>query len=166
MDEAFRALTLKELDARERLPYFKVYEMLTQGADAGLHIGGIMIVSSPRSIPQEERCPVPEPLLDQLYRADARGLDDLVSTVPARTRAMLAVYCYQRRHLRSIGLAVAASCEESQLHLVAGHAGTVLFEQARAMPDVKTPTHFEDRQKISLSSGLLREVVRDDDDLT
>ena len=73
---------------------------------------------------QEEDCPVPEHLLGQLYRAKAHGLDELVATVPAKTRAMLALYCYRRVHLQSIGLAVAASCEEYDLEeLVAALVG-------------------------------------------
>ena len=84
---------------------------------------------------QEEGCPVTEHLLGQLYRANARGLDELVESVPARTRAMLALYCYRRTHLQSIGLAVAASCEEYELEELAGHAGRVLFEKARQAPE-------------------------------
>jgi len=40
-------------------------------------------------IPQEETCPIPENLLGQLYRASSHGLDSLIATVPAKTRAML-----------------------------------------------------------------------------
>ena len=60
------------------------------------------------SSPQEETCPVPENLLGMLYRASPHGLDSLIATVPARTRAMLALYCHSRAHLQSIGFAVAA----------------------------------------------------------
>ena len=47
-------------------------------------------------IPQEETCPIPENLLGQLYRASSHGLDSLIATVPAKTRAMLALYCHRR----------------------------------------------------------------------
>ena len=58
----------------------------------------------------EESCPVPESLLGQLYRVTPQGLPALIDAVPANTRAMLAVYCYRRAHLASLGIAIAASC--------------------------------------------------------
>jgi len=42
---------------------------------------------------------------------------------PPRTRAMLAVYCYRRAHLASIGLAIAASCDEDDLAEHGGNLG-------------------------------------------
>ena len=112
---------------------------------------------------QEEDCPVPEHLLGQLYRAKAHGLDELVATVPAKTRAMLALYCYRRRHLQSIGLAVAASCEEHDLEEFGGHAGRVLFEKARQAPDEAPRNYYAVRRNVSLSSGSIMQVVIDQD---
>jgi hypothetical protein len=112
---------------------------------------------------QEEGCPVTEHLLGQLYRANARGLDELVETVPARTRAMLALYCYRRTHLQSIGLAMAAGCEEYELEELAGHAGRVLFEKARQAPDTARLSHYATRQNVSLSNGALLQRVIDQD---
>src|SRR5258707_7713272 len=97
-------------------------------------------------IPQEETCPVPENLLGMLYRANSHGLDSLIATVPARTRAMLALYCHRRTHLQSIGLAVAASCELHDLEEIGGHAGRVLFEKAREMPEQVQTTHYVGRK--------------------
>ena len=118
------------------------------------------------SIPQEEKCPVPEDVLGQLYRANSHGLHELVATVPAETRAMLALYCYQRGHLRSIGLAIATSCKQHDLEVVGGHAGKALFENSRSAPDQAPTSHYLERRKVTLSTGLLREVVQDEDDLT
>ena len=84
---------------------------------------------------QEESCPVPERLLGELYRANAHGLDALVATVPPSVRAMLALYCFRRGHLNSIGLAVAASCEEYDLIEAGGRAGQALYEMARERPE-------------------------------
>jgi len=114
-------------------------------------------------IPQEETCPIPENLLGQLYRASSHGLDSLIATVPAKTRAMLALYCHRRTHLQSIGLAVAASCEERDLEEIGGHAGRVLFEKARAAPeDVRVSSYIE-RKHISLSRGAIMQVVINQD---
>ena len=121
-----------------------------------------MLLSRP-SIPQEEHCPVPEHLLGQLYRASSHGLVDLVATLNPTTRAMLALYCYRRAHLRSIGLAIAVSCDQAELEYLSGHAGTVLFEKAREAPREALLSHDRERQKITLSTGTLREVVQDED---
>ena len=73
------------------------------------------------SIAQEENCPVPELVLGQFYRASSHGLDELVATVPAEARAMLALYCYRRAHLQSIGLAIATRCEQQELEAFGGN---------------------------------------------
>ncbi len=119
----------------------------------------------PRSvIPQEELCPVPEHVLGQLYRASSHQLDDVVASVPSSTRAMLALYCYRRTHLQDIGLAIATSCSEFDLREVGGYAGTVLFKKAREAPCHVRRTHFRERLKVTLSTGILKDVVKDDDE--
>ena len=118
------------------------------------------------SISQEENCPVPEHVLGQLYRANSHGLHELVATVPAETRAMLALYCYRRAHLQSIGLAIATSCEQHELEAFGGYAGKALFENSRRAPDKAKSSHYLERRKVTLSTGLLREVVQDEDDQT
>ena len=114
-------------------------------------------------IPQEETCPIPENLLGQLYRANSHGLDSLIATVPAKTRAMLALYCHRRTHLQSIALAVAASCEECDLEEIGGHAGRVLFEKARAAPEDVRVSSYVERKHVSLSRGTIMQVVIDQD---
>lgn len=114
----------------------------------------------------EETCPVPESVLGQLYRASPHGLDALIETVPAQTRAMLAVYCYRRAHLASVGLAIAASCEEDDLAQYGGNLGADLFVKSRTA-DAVTESYQSQRRKISLSSGPIRQLpplVDDDED--
>jgi len=108
----------------------------------------------------EETCPVPESVLGQLYRSSPHGLSELVATVPAQARAMLAIYCYRRAHLASIGLAIAASCEEDDLATHGGNLGADLFKKSRqadAAPQIQNQ-----RQKISLSKGALMTVIEQD----
>jgi hypothetical protein len=114
-------------------------------------------------LPQEEHCPVPEHFLGELYRAKAHGLDELVATVPPKTRAMLAIYCYRRTHLQSVGLAVAASCKEYDLEEFGGHAGRVLFEKARQAPGNARPSYYAVRRNVSLSTGNIMQVAIDQD---
>jgi hypothetical protein len=114
-------------------------------------------------IPQEDSCPVHEYVLGQLYRASSHGLDELISTVPAATRAMLALYCYRRAHLQSIGLAIAAGCDEYDLKEYGGYAGKALFEISRNAPDEFHSPHYLNRRKVTLSTCALRHFVEDED---
>jgi len=106
---------------------------------------------------EEEACPVADQLLGEIYRASAHGLNELIATVSPTARALLAVYCYRRAHLASIGLAIAATCEKDDLSSVGGNAGAMLFEQSREnlQPEL-IGTHANSRRKITLSAGPLR----------
>lgn len=97
----------------------------------------------------EEECPVEESLLGELYRASPLGLHALVDTVPAKTRAMLAHYCYRRSHLFDLGLAIASTCDRRDLMAAAGQVGSAIFEQSRTQP-VTAPNKGK---KVTLSSG-------------
>lgn len=105
----------------------------------------------------EEVCPVPEAILGQLYRSSPHGLDALIDTVPARTRAMLAVYCYRRAHLMPVGLAIAASCDQDDLSEYGGNLGADLFVKSR-QADIVNDGYTTNRRKISLSSGPIRQL--------
>ena len=113
-------------------------------------------------IPQEERCPVPEAVLGQLYRASTHGLEELVANVPSETCAMLALYCYRRAHLQTIGLAIASRCKVDDLETFGGNAGRALFEKARKFRTTPpAPQHLK-RRTITLATGALRRVIRDE----
>ena len=77
----------------------------------------------------EEPCPVSDEVLGALYRVSADGLNELIATVPPKVRALLAVYCYRRAHLASIGLVIATTCEQHDL-AGCGNIGAVLFERS------------------------------------
>jgi hypothetical protein len=117
-------------------------------------------------IPQEDYCPVPDEVLGKLYRASPQGRNDLIATVGSHTRAMLALYCYRRAHLQSLGLVIAATCAKDELETFGGNFGKALFEKARAAVDKLEPSRVVRRRKVTLSSGLLRPVVQDEDDFS
>jgi hypothetical protein len=106
-------------------------------------------------LPQEEACPVPESLLGDLYRASPEGLHGLVETIPSRVRAMLAVYCYRRGHLASLGLAIAATCDKVEMTEAGGQFGAVIFEQSRQAPEVVP----EKRRKVTLPTRSSLQLV-------
>src|SRR5216683_3075859 len=105
----------------------------------------------------DDLCPVPDEMLGEMYRASAHGLSELIATVSPTARVLLAVYCYRRVHLASIGLAIAATCDKDDLADWGGNAGAVLFERSReAPPALPSNTYTTGRRKITLATGLLR----------
>lgn len=104
----------------------------------------------------DDACPVPESIFGQLYRAHAQGLPQLVETIPAQTRAMLALFCYRRAHLHALSLAIASSCEEADLVEAGGRVGQVLFELSRQadQPAAVQPDQ-PGRRKVTLAKGPL-----------
>src|SRR6202166_423670 len=105
---------------------------------------------------EDEPCPVADQMLGEMYRASAHGLNELIATVSPAARALLAVYCYRRAHLASIGLAIAATCEIEDLTWSGGNTGAVLFERSREAPKpASMDTHAVGRRKITLATQPL-----------
>src|ERR1700730_1896622 len=88
---------------------------------------------------EDELCPVPDEMLGEMYGASAHGLNEIIATVSPTARVLLAVYCYRRAHLASIGLAIAATCEKEDLTSWGGNAGAILFERSRQSPELSSP---------------------------
>jgi hypothetical protein len=116
-------------------------------------------------MPDDDVCPVRDELLGELYGASKLGLPALVATVPPRIRAMLALFCYHRSHLHSMGLAIAASCDEDDLVRLGGRVGATLFtrSQEEQLPQPLASNHTNKR-KITLASGQLRNMAPLEDD--
>ena len=107
---------------------------------------------------EDEPCPVADQMLGEMYRASAHGLNELIATVSPAARALLAVYCYRRAHLASIGLAIAATCEKDDLTWVGGNAGATLFERSREAPQSSfTEVRANGRRKITLAAKPIRQ---------
>jgi hypothetical protein len=110
-------------------------------------------------MPDDDVCPVRDELLGQLYGASTLGLTQLVATVPPTVRAMLALFCYHRSHLHSMGLSIAASCDEDDLVRFGGRVGSTLFARSREAPAAQQlASPHANRRKITLASGTLRSM--------
>lgn len=77
-------------------------------------------------------CPVPLETLNQLSRADASTVLAEIRDFSEEKRVRLALYCYNRSHLRMLGLIVAASVDPARLAALAGPMGEVMAAQSRA----------------------------------
>jgi hypothetical protein len=105
----------------------------------------------------DEICPVREELLGELYSASKLDMPVVVTTLTPVTRALLALFCYRRSHLRRIGMAIAAGCDEDDLIRLGGRVGAHLFAISRDTPQ-KTNGVKANRRNITLATGSLRNM--------
>ena len=123
------------------------------------------MLPSQRVFLEDESCPVADQTLGEIYRASPHGLNELIATVAPTARAMLALYCYRRAHLASIGLAIAATCEQDELTSLGGNAGGILFERSREAPrTIPVNAYIAGRRKITLATELLQQFSPVDDE--
>ena len=102
----------------------------------------------------EEACPISEELLGDLYRSNPHGLPALVNSVGPQTRAMLALYCYRRAHFQTIGLSIAATCDEVDLAAL-GSAGALLYSRSREAPLEPSVNYQMSRRRVTLARGTV-----------
>src|ERR1700745_3126592 len=107
---------------------------------------------SSRDAYENERCPVRDELLGEMYRASESGLPMLVESVSSDVRAKLALFCYRRSHLHSLALAIAASCSERERVETGGRVGAALYALPREPASRSTPGTSSNRKPITLST--------------
>jgi len=113
----------------------------------------------------KDACPVEDELLGSLYRSSAQGLPELVLSVPAETRAMLALFCYRRSHMQELALAIASTCELRDLVQWGGALGSAIYAMAQQTVTKPAPAPTSGRRKVTLSTAPLSTFARLDDDL-
>jgi hypothetical protein len=112
----------------------------------------------------KDACPVEDELLGSLYRASAQGLPELVLSVPAQTRAMLALFCYRRSHMQELALAIASTCELRDLVQWGGALGSAVYAQAQQTVTKPVAVAAAGRRKVTLSTAPLSSFARLDED--
>jgi hypothetical protein len=95
-------------------------------------------------------CPVSDALLSRIYRADADELRSIVLALSETIRASLAVFCYQRAHLRDISRQIAALCDPLTLARNGGGMGLAVLAAEEG-----PPVRQYHRSKITLASAEL-----------
>jgi hypothetical protein len=108
---------------------------------------------------EDDVCPVPEEFLSALYRAHDQEMCELVATVAPDIKVLLAIYCYQRSHLHTRGLTIAASCDRDGLVRSGGHVGAFLYARSREAPLPPPTSTFNTRRTITLATGPLRQIL-------
>jgi hypothetical protein len=112
----------------------------------------------------DDICPVRDELLGELCRANDVFVPDFVCGLAPDIRASLALFCYRRSHLHSIGLAIAAGCDKDSLVGAGGSVGAFIFACSREASPREVQSARNDRRKITLATGVLR-IFADDDDM-
>jgi hypothetical protein len=105
-----------------------------------------------QSLARQDGPAVSDELIGRLYASRQQELTHMVADLPPEQRANLALFCYRRAHLREIGLAIAATCDQWSLVNAAGKAGDVLFAHSRTQPEIIQPVLPYGRRKITLAS--------------
>ena len=118
---------------------------------------------SSRSELADDVCPVSDHLLGELYRANGLFVPGFVSTLAPDIRASLALFCYRRSHLHSMGLGIAASCDKDNLVRAGGSVGAFLFASSRELPSHIALSPRGNRRKITLATGVLRMFTNNDE---
>ena len=77
-------------------------------------------------------CPISIETLRELNRADLSDALDVVSKYSEQQRVRLALFCYNRSHLRKLALTIASSVDPARLAEFAGTMGEVLAAQSQA----------------------------------
>jgi hypothetical protein len=105
----------------------------------------------------EDACPISDDVLAKLFRANEdTSIAALLDAIEPEIKPRLAFFCYRRAHLQTVGLAIAARCDESELVSFGGRAGTVLFERSRQVRDfVPTRPAYPSTRKITPPTGFL-----------
>jgi hypothetical protein len=111
-----------------------------------------------------DACPVEDELLGSLYRASPQGLPELVLSVPAETRAMLALFCYRRSHMQELALAIASTCELRDLVQWGGALGSAIYGMAQQSVSKPSASQPSGRRKVTLSTAPLSTFARLDED--
>jgi hypothetical protein len=120
-------------------------------------------MASSRCELHDDVCPISDDLLRELYRANDLLVPGFVATLPPDVRALLALFCYRRSHLHSMGLGIAASCDKDNLVWAGGSVGAFLFASSRELPAHIALSPRGHRRKITLATGVVRMFANDDE---
>jgi len=97
---------------------------------------------------------VPASVIEQVTTSGPADAVEVASTLPGAQRAMLAQFCYSRRHLRHLGLSIASTLSQEMLMKTFGGAWEVVYKQAqdpeRTLASEKRPASEQLKRSISL----------------
>ena len=90
-------------------------------------------------------------LFAQICRATPEEARSLSMTLPMPERAVVALACNARTHLRAQGRAIASACTLTSLVIEGGQAGLTLFNQIETETDTWGGPVQESKRRVSLA---------------
>jgi hypothetical protein len=102
----------------------------------------------------DDTCPVSDEFLGELCRANGHFIPSFVSAMAPDIKALLALFCYRRSHLHSMGLAIAATCDIEHLVWAGQGVGKVLFASSREVSSAIVSDI--QKGKVTLARGIIR----------
>lgn len=104
-----------------------------------------------RYVPNEPASPVPLDVLTLLMRSDEARVSEIVRQLPDAQRATLAVYCFSRSHMRTLGLRIARDCSMQALVTAGGATGQTLSDQIDSGEAFDVGPTQNHRRKVTLA---------------
>lgn len=121
---------------------------------------------------RREGITVPTQIIEEVTSAGPADAVSVASTLPEAQRAILAQFCYGRRHLRHLGLLIAGTLSKQALMQTFGGAWEVIHRQAqdpeKTLASEKRPASEQSKRSISLATvgqAPVRSLEEDDLDL-
>ncbi len=99
---------------------------------------------------------IPEKVIEEVTGSRPADAVAVASTLPEAQRAVLAQFCYGRRHLRHLGLEIAGTLSKQSLMETFGGAWEVVYKQAsnpeKTLASEKRPASEMGRRGITLAT--------------
>ncbi|NNF80255.1 MAG: hypothetical protein HKN05_19720 [Rhizobiales bacterium] len=112
---------------------------------------------------------VPEEIIEEVTSSGPADAVSVAAGLPEPQRAILAQFCYGRRHLRHLGLLIAGTLSQQTLMQTFGGAWEVIQKQAqdpdKTLASEKRPASEQGKRSISLATvGQAPIQSREEDD--
>ena len=121
---------------------------------------------------RKEEVTVSSEIIEEVTSSGPADAVSVASTLPEAQRAILAQFCYGRRHLRHLGLLIAGTLSQQTLMNTFGGAWEVIHKQAqdpdKTLASEKRPASEQVKRSISLATvgqAPVSSVEEDDLDL-
>lgn len=121
-----------------------------------------MLAKKQETESQEQEAPAAEMLSEsEILTSLVAGPTDAAAigeTLPELQRARVAQFCYNRVHMRELGLRLASTCSLHTLRAAFGRAGDVVFKQSRDVEEtlgaLKHSSGHQSPKPISLKGSI------------
>lgn len=105
---------------------------------------------------RKEDVSVPSEIIEEVTSSGPADAVSVASGLPEPQRAILAQFCYGRRHLRHLGLLIAGTLSQQTLMQTFGGAWEVIYKQAqdpeKTLASEKRPASEQVKRTVSLAT--------------